>query len=263
MRSLGFIGGGKMCQALAKGFVAAGLYKASDILVSDPITGAELTAFGFDHTTDNGAVLDRDVVFLAVKPQYVHEALRSLVVSKPLLIVSIVMGLSVAEIRSLFGNNDLVRVVRTMPNTPALVNCSASAFAASENASPEDVAFVKTLLQSVGIAHSIPERLIDAATGVSGSGPAWVYTVIEAMADAGVIHGLPRDISVQLAAQTVKGAAEMVLSTGRHTAQLRDDVCSPGGSTIAGVQAYEEKGLRSAVMAACSASTLKAKSMSP
>jgi pyrroline-5-carboxylate reductase len=148
-----------------------------------------------------------------------------------------------------------LRVIRVMPNTPALVLAGASAFTTGTQATEEDADVAQKIFGSVGVAVRVKEALLDAVTGLSGSGPAYVYTIIEALADGGVLMGLPRDLALQLAAKTVAGAAEMVLQSGQHPAALRDQVTSPGGTTIAGIEALESRGLRSALLAAVRAAT--------
>ena len=169
------------------------------------------------------------------------------------LIVSIAAGLRIAALSGLFGND--LRLVRVMPNTPCLVGQGACGFCLSEQATDADAELVERLLTAVGIAFRVEERLLDAVTGLSGSGPAYVYMMIEALSDGGVRMGLPRNVATALAAQTVRGAAQMVLATGEHTGALKDKVASPGGTTIAGIQALEAAGLRAALMSAVEAAT--------
>jgi pyrroline-5-carboxylate reductase len=195
-----------------------------------------------------------DVVFLAVKPQYVAaaapEARPALHDSK--LVVSIVAGATLAALAERLGTKRLVRV---MPNTPCLVGESAAAYCLGESATRDDGEFVRRLLGAVGTALELDEQLLDAVTGLSGSGPAYGYVIIEALADGGVRMGLPRDAALLLAAQTILGAAKMVLQTGEHPAVLKDRVASPGGTTIAGLQALEDRGIRGALIAAVEAAT--------
>ena len=174
------------------------------------------------------------------------------------LVVSIAAGVTLKSLAEQLGDRRLVRV---MPNTPCLVGASASGYSAGAAASKEDVALVGRLLNAVGKAFALPEHLLDAVTGLSGSGPAFVYTVIEAMTDGGVHVGLPRDVAIALAAQTVLGAARMVLETGQHPMVLKDAVASPGGTTIAGLHALERGGLRAALMNAVEAATKRSQEL--
>jgi pyrroline-5-carboxylate reductase len=169
------------------------------------------------------------------------------------LIVSIAAGISLRQLADSLGSER--RLVRVMPNMPCLVGASASGYAPGESATPEDVNLVDRLLNAVGRAFRLPEHLLDAVTGLSGSGPAFVYVMIEALSDGGVRMGLPREVATALAAQTVFGAAKMVLETGAHPAVLKDMVASPGGTTIAGLHALEQRGLRLALMDAVEAAT--------
>jgi pyrroline-5-carboxylate reductase len=250
-----------MAQALARGWLNAGLARPETCRASDPSEAARLA---FHHATgclavaDNGVVIDdSDVLVLAVKPQALAELLAE---ARPLLrgqlVVSIVAGATLGRLAE--GLGPACRLVRVMPNTPCLVGASASGYSAADGAAPEDVALVDRLLNAVGRAYQLPEGLLDAVTGLSGSGPAFVYLVIEALSDGGVRVGLPRDVATALAAQTVLGAAKMVLETGSHPAALKDMVTSPGGTTIAGLHALERGGVRGALMDAVEAATRRA-----
>lgn len=190
-----------------------------------------------------------EVILLAVKPgdmKSLCEGLSTLDGSR--LYISIAAGISIAQLEGWLGARQ--RVIRCMPNTPALVGTGAAAFARGTKATSEDGAVANKILGSVGTADEVSEKLLDAVTGLSGSGPAYVYTMIEALADGGVLMGLPRAASLRLAAQTVAGAAKMVLETGKHPASLRDEVTSPGGTTIAGLEQLEAHGLRNALIQA-------------
>jgi pyrroline-5-carboxylate reductase len=251
-----------MAQALARGFVAAGLLEGKQVLAADPVPAA-LDAFcrflpDAKRLADNRAVVaGADVIFLAVKPQNVTSVIENLRGHVPpgKLFVSIVAG---ARIKSLAQPLGSERIIRVMPNTPCLVGMSASAYSLGAGATAADGQLVATLLGAVGKVFAVDEKLLDAVTGLSGSGPAFVYVMIEALSDGGVRMGLPRDVATQLAAQTLKGAAEMVLTSGEHPAALKDRVTSPGGTTIAGLQALETGGLRAALMNAVEAATRRA-----
>jgi pyrroline-5-carboxylate reductase len=196
-----------------------------------------------------------------VKPQHVSEVLTEVRSElKPShLIVSIAAGVPLKSISAIIGENS--RVVRVMPNTPCLVGCGASAYAIGGGATSADAELVGKLLSTVGIAAKLPEKLLDAVTGLSGSGPAYVYQVIEALSDGGVLMGLPRDVATRLACQTVLGAAQMVLTTGQSPSVLKDAVASPGGTTIAGLHALESGVLRAALMNAVRAATLRSQEL--
>lgn len=262
---IGFVGAGQMAQALARGFVQAGLVPASSVSAYDPhratlerftteIVGARAAA------TNAAVVQDSDTIFLAVKPQHAADAMRDLrlSVTPNKLFVSVVAGLPIARLAAALGTQ---RIVRVMPNTPCLIGQGASAFAPGPAATSDDGRQVAELLSSVGLAMPIAEPLLDAVTGLSGSGPAFVYVLIEALSDAGVRVGLPRATATALAAQTVRGAADMVLTTGEHPAVLKDRVASPGGTTIAGLEALENHGVRAGMMAAVVAATRRSQEL--
>jgi pyrroline-5-carboxylate reductase len=256
---VGFLGAGKMATALARGWMAAGLVSADRILASDPVLHAR-TAFqketGIAAAESNRATVEKsDVLILAVKPQNMAGLcadIRPALTDKQL-IVSIAAGVALTQLADMLGKER--RLIRVMPNTPCLVGASASAFAPGETVTPADIARIERLLNSVGRAFALPEKLLDAVTGLSASGPAFVFVVIEALSDGGVRMGLPRDVANVLAAQTVLGAAKMVLETGLHTGALKDMVASPAGTTIAGLHALERGGLRAALMDAVEAAT--------
>lgn len=255
----GFLGAGKMATALAGGWVKAGLIAAEKSLASDPLPAARqsfATDTGLRTTADNREVVNAsDVLILAVKPQSMAALLNEIrpVVSDRHLIISIAAGITLRQIAEGLGGSH--RLIRVMPNTPCLVNASASGYSPSSQASEADIALVDQLLNAVGRAFRLPEHLLDAVTGLSGSGPAFVYIMIEALSDGGVRVGLPRDVATALAAQTLFGAAKMVLETGLHTGTLKDMVTSPGGTTIAGLHALERGSLRAALMDAVEAAT--------
>ncbi len=261
--TIGFLGAGKMATALAKGFVRAGLITSKQILASDPSEAAcasfakevesKTTAFNPD------VVKAMQVLILAVKPDQVSGVLgeiRDCFTEKHLLI-SIAAGVTLTKLEQLLG--DGTRIIRVMPNTPALVGASASAFAANKAALPADIELAQKLFSAVGVAFQVKESLLDAVTGLSGSGPAYVYQFIEALSDGGVAAGLPREIATNLAAQTVLGAAKMVLETRLHPGALKDMVASPGGTTIEGLHELEKGKLRGTVMSAVRAATEKSR----
>lgn len=256
-KRIGFIGAGRMALALAEGFRQKNVVTPDCLMASDVSAEARerfRAATGASVTADNLEVLRRqEVIFLAVKPQYMDGVLRELAgrVSADRLIVSIAAGVSLARLEAALGKD--CRVVRVMPNTPCLVGQGASGYALGSQANDEDGHLVGELLSAVGVAVRVEERFMDAVTAVSGSGPAFAYVMIEAMADAGVRHGLPRETAQILAAQTLKGAAEMVLATGSPPSVLKEQVTSPGGTTIAGLAAMESAGFRAAVFAAVQA----------
>lgn len=262
---IGFFGCGQMARALAKGFLKSGVRRPTEIVGSDPIEQAR-HAFradsGADIAESNAALVQRcSVLILAVKPQAakaVFAEIRHLLSAKHLLI-SIAAGVPLAKLSQLAGQD--CRLVRVMPNTPCLVGAGASAFTAGANATPEDRALVRQLLESVGLVHEVNENLLDAVTGLSGSGPAYVFQMIEALSDGGVRAGLPRDVSNSLAAQTVLGAAQMVLETKLHPGQLKDMVASPNGTTIAGLAVLESRAVRSAFLDAVMAATDRSKEL--
>jgi pyrroline-5-carboxylate reductase len=262
---IGFLGAGQMATALAKGWIAAGLLDRTASVASDPLPAA-WTRFAADTgvrvVDTNPAVLAAcRVVVLAVKPQVMPAVLGELRphVTPDHLFVSIAAGVTLDQLADHLGRD--TRIVRVMPNTPALVGATAAGYAAGPAATAQDVELVGTLFAAVGTAFPLPEKLLDAVTGLSGSGPAFVYVFIEALADGGVRAGLPREVALKLAAQTVLGSAKMVLETGTHPAALKDAVASPGGTTIAGLHALERSAFRAATMDAVTAATQRAEEL--
>lgn len=259
MPRIGFLGAGKMATALASGFLSNGYAQASEIIASDILPDA-LNTFqkktGATVTDSNEEVLKQaDVIIVALKPQVAHDALLELRdnMERRHLVVSIMAGVEIFRLQQLLGLH--TRVVRVMPNTPALVGAGASGYSLGSEATAEDGLLVKSMLETVGVAVEVQEHLLNAVTGLSGSGPAYVFQIIEALSDGGVRMGLPRAISTRLAAQTLLGAAKMVLETGEHPGSLKDAVASPGGTTIAGLHELERGGLRAALMNAVQAAT--------
>ena len=221
------------------------------------------TKFNINTTTDNTAVAEQaDILFLAVKPIFFPEVIAEIkdAVKADTLIVSIAAGRNLQYLKDAFGRPEL-KLIRCMPNTPALVLEGCTGVCIGENVTEDETEQVLSLLRSFGIASVVPERLMDVVVGVSGSSPAYVFMFIEAMADEAVAAGMPRKQAYEFAAQSVLGSAKMVLETGKHPGELKDMVCSPGGTTIQAVKVLEEKGMRAAVMDAMDACIEKSKCM--
>jgi len=263
---IGFLGAGNMAYALCSGFVDSKLVDSDKILVSSK-TGRTFPKFeelGVKTSLNNDHVLsDCDIVFLAVKPHILKPAINSAGRFEPKgrTFVSVAAGVDISTISKTIGEKTEsydFHVLRVMPNTPSLVKLGAMGVSGDS----KDMDFVLQLLSSVGEVEIVEEHLINAICGMAGSGPAFVYTMIEAMSDAGVKQGLPRAIATKFAAQTFLGAAEMVKSSGKHTGELKDQVTSPGGTTIAGVHELERGGVRSAIMDAVEAATKRAHELS-
>lgn len=265
MPRLACIGGGNMAEAMLRGLIASRQLAASEVVVSDVREErlAQLrAAYGVETQAKNAeAARGAAVVLLAVKPQVMRQALGDLapVLTEAQLLISIAAGIPTAAIEQAFARE--IRIVRVMPNTPALVLQGMSALAPGRYASAEDIQTARAFFDAVGRTVVVEERLLDAVTGLSGSGPAYVFLAIEALADGGVKAGLPRDIAQMLAAQTVRGAAAMVLETGRHPGELKDMVASPAGTTIAGLHVLEQAGLRAALMGAVEAAARRSREL--
>lgn len=261
---LTLVGGGKMGRALVQGMIAA------DIVESDRVTVAEINEssrrWWQEHlpavrtTADSQSAVEAgEIVILAVKPDGLGDVAAASRTAWPeRLTISVAAGVSLAKLQSLFCSG---RMVRVMPNTPSLVGAGAAAFCCAADVSEADAATVQQIFQSVGIVARVDERQMDAVTGVSGSGPAYLFVIIEALADGGVAAGLPRGLALQLATQTVLGAAKMVAETGEHPAVLKDAVASPGGTTIAALSSLEQNGVRSAMIQAVQAAARRSREM--
>nr|XP_031827291.1 pyrroline-5-carboxylate reductase 2-like isoform X1 [Nomia melanderi] len=264
MLKIGFLGGGKMAQALAKGFIRAGLSRGDMMLASClPNDVSSIDAFkgmGSETVYSSGPVIDHgDVLILSVKPQVVPMILPDLKNYNKLLL-SIAMGVPISVLeKALPGGTPVIRV---MPNTPALVGCGATVYARGKHAGDKEAEIAEKLFSAVGVCEEVTENLIDPVTALAGSGPAYVYMMIEALADGGVKMGLMRPIAYKLAAQTVLGAGTMVRDTNTHPGQLKDDVASPAGSTITAIHYLEQHGLRSAVIGAVEAATKRCREVS-
>mmetsp|Transcript_13906 Transcript_13906/g.18559 ORF Transcript_13906/g.18559 Transcript_13906/m.18559 type:complete len:290 (+) Transcript_13906:50-919(+) len=259
-KSIGFIGAGAMATAMMSGLLRNGV-ALEKLMTSDPFIGSRENiekSLHVDTTDDNAKVVRHaDVIVLAVKPHVIGPALHSIknaLDPNKHLIVSIAAGINIATIATNCQPGQ--RIIRTMPNTPCLVGQAAVGLAPGPFATEEDVLIAQALFS--GLCVRVAEKDLDAVTALSGSGPAYVYIFIEALADAGVRAGLSRQVALQLAAQTVKGSAQMQISTQSHPAVLKDQVCSPGGTTIAAVEALEVNGFRAAVLSAVSAANQRA-----
>ncbi len=262
---IGFIGAGNMGEALIKGILKAKLLSSQKVCASD-IRETKLKQFqktyGIKTFKDNKELVSQvNIILLAVKPQNMEEVLSEIapVIEKKHLVISIAAGITTSYISKRL--NDKISVVRIMPNTPALIQEGASALAMGKHANKSDIKSVQKLFESVGKTVVVDESLMDAVTGLSGSGPAYVFLFIEALADAGVKMGLSRSVALLLSAQTCLGAARMVSETGEHPAKLKDMVTSPGGTTISGLHALEAGGLRTTIMDAVEAATRRSKEL--
>jgi pyrroline-5-carboxylate reductase len=257
---IGFIGGGNMAEALIKGLLIGGL-PAADLLVAEP--SGERCAFladryGVSAIGENRVVAARcDILILAVKPQIAPAVLAEIGgdITPAKLLISIMAGIRTATLEAACPPGS--RVVRVMPNTPALVMDAASAIAAGASATDVDITQTRRIFELVGKGWLVEEKLMDAVTGLSGSGPAYVLTFIEALSDAGVKNGLPREVALGLATQTVLGTAKLLLETREHPALLREKVTSPGGTTIAGLHILENEGFRGTIINAVDAATAR------
>lgn len=263
---IGFIGLGNMASAMIGGMLQKKLVVSEDVIgydISDCAREKAKTDFGIVTMESNKEVAaGADYLFLAVKPIFLEQVLQEIATAiKPdTVIVSIVAGKNLQFIQTALGKNTY-KIVRCMPNTPALVLEGCTGVCAGENVTEAEAQQVLKLLESFGKASLVPERLMDAVVGVSGSAPAYVFMLIEAMADAAVLEGMPRAQAYEFAAQAVLGSAKMVLETGKHPGELKDMVCSPGGTTIEAVKVLEEKGLRGAVIDAIETCIQKSKNL--
>lgn len=262
---LGFVGTGNMASAIMGGIIKNQLISADEIIGADVYASSREKAkeeFGIHVTADNHEVVENaDVVVLSVKPQFYEEVICEIrdFVRADQIVITIAPGKTLAWLAEKFDKG--VKLVRTMPNTPALVGAGMTAMCPNEHMTEEEINYVRMLLGSFGRVEIVTERLMDTVVSVSGSSPAYVFMMIEAMADAAVSGGMPRTQAYQFAAQAVMGSAKMVLETGKHPGELKDMVCSPGGTTIEAVRTLEECGFRSAVIEAMKVCEEKSKSM--
>lgn len=264
---IGFIGLGNMAKAMIGGMLKNQIVSPEDI-IGNARTRATKEAvraeFGIEIRDTNVSVAkEAEVLILAVKPQFLQEVIEEIrsEVLRDTLIISIAAGKTMHWIEDVFGGKIKIKLVRCMPNVPALVGAGCTGVCVNEMVSQGEIDYSIRLMESFGRAHLVPERLMDAVGAVSGSSPAFVFMFIEAMADAAVAAGMPRKQAYEFAAQAVCGSAKMVLESGRHPGELKDMVCSPGGTTIQGVRVLEEKGMRGAVMDALDATVEQSKRM--
>lgn len=264
-KKIAILGSGNMGEALVKGLLRSGKAQPEALVCSDPRAERreELhKRYGVQVTADNrAAAAQADIAVLAVKPQSIDVLLDEIApaVDAKKLVISIVAGVPIAAIARKLGTG--VHIIRTMPNTPALVGAGATALAKGPHATDADLEQALALFEAVGVAVVVEEHHLDAVTGLSGSGPAFVFVAIEALADGGVKVGLARPVALALAAQAVMGSAKLVLETGEHPGRLKDQVTSPGGTSIAGVHALESGGFRAALIAAVEAATKRSREL--
>ena len=254
---IGFIGTGNMGSAMMGGMISAGMVEAEDVMASDIFQAAldkVSEDFGVRTSTNNRDTVEfADIVFLAVKPQYLAHAIDGIkdMDFSDKIVVSIAAGQSLEKLSELFGKE--LKLIRVMPNTPALVGEGMTGVSPSDEVTEEELAEVMKILSSFGEAEVVPEKIMEAVVSVSGSSPAYVFMMIEAMADGAVRLGMPRNKAYKFAAQAVYGSAKMVLETGKHPGELKDMVCSPAGTTIEAVRVLEDKGFRSSLIEAMEA----------
>ena len=261
---IGFIGCGNMARGMIRGILASGAAAPEDLTASARSENTQRMIreeLRITCASNRQTAAGSDVLFLAVKPQVYEDVIREIRadVRDDAVIVSIAPGRTLAWLREQFGRD--LKIIRTMPNTPAMVSAGMTGVCPGEGVPQEDLDRVLTLLKGFGLAEVVPEKLLDVVTSVSGSSPAYVFLFIEAMADGAVADGMPRAQAYRFAAQAVLGSAKLMLETGMHPGQLKDAVCSPGGTTMEAVRVLEEKGLRSAVIEAEKACVRKARGM--
>ncbi|MFL5321744.1 MAG: pyrroline-5-carboxylate reductase [Myxococcaceae bacterium] len=264
-QKIAFLGAGNMAEALIKGLLASGTANPEDITATgrrserlEPLA----KAYGVKTSLDNlAAARDADVIVLSVKPQAMGKLLTQVApaIDHRKLVISVAAGVPIAALERKLGAGS--RIIRAMPNTPALVGAGACAIAAGESATAEDLQLATALFKAVGVCVTTEENLLDAVTGLSGSGPAYIFLIIEALSDAGVKVGLPRYTALELAAQTVLGSAKLLIDTGTHPGSLKDAVTSPGGTAIAGLHTLEAGGLRTTLINAVESATRRAKEL--
>ncbi|HPD60143.1 MAG TPA: pyrroline-5-carboxylate reductase [Thermodesulfobacteriota bacterium] len=261
-----FIGGGNMAEAMLRGLLKNKIIAPRQLLVSEPREERARflsRQYRIHVTSDNKAAAQfGEIIILAVKPQVIKEVLQEIAggVTSKHLVISIAAGITIAFIASHLGKDK--RIVRAMPNTPCQIGEGAIAFCGGGKANPRDMRVTREIFAGVGTTVIVPETHMDAVTGLSGSGPAYIFLIIEALTDGGVKMGLPRDVAQALVLQTIIGSGRMVLETGDHPSTLKDLVTSPGGTTIAGLQVLEEKGIRGALINAVVAASERSRELS-
>lgn len=259
--TLGVIGGGVMAEAVLSRLMAQKVYSPQNILVCD-VSPVRLSywkeTYEVNTSPDNQSASGADVVLLATKPQIFPTLSERLQLGSSALVISILAGITLGQLESAFKGHP---VIRAMPNTPATVGAGITALAVGQAANNDHLKLAERLFRAVGDVVMVPDSMMDAVTGLSGSGPAYVAIAIEALTDGGVAAGLPRAVAAQLALQTVQGTAALLAESGLHTAQLKDQVTSPGGTTIAGVRALEQSGFRSALIEAVQAAYLRSQAL--
>lgn len=264
-KKIGFIGSGNMATAMIGGILNSKLVSSNNVMCSD-LSSEKLETlnkkYGVITTTDNCEVAkEADIVVLSVKPQFYPSVIKEIKdsVNNNTIIVVIAAGQKIELIKNLFERE--IKVVRAMPNTPALVGEGMAALCPCPMIIPDELDLICKIFNSFGKCEVIPEKMMDAVTAVSGSSPAFVFMIIEAMADAAVLEGMPRNVAYNFAAQTVLGSAKMVLETGKHPGELKDMVTSPGGTTIEGVKVLEENGLRGTIIKAINETAEKSRKL--
>jgi len=267
MSKIAFIGAGNMAEALIRGLISSGVYKPGDIIAAD-VLKKRIEHLRSEYKIkisdkNNKAVKQADIIVLSVKPHHVLDVLEEinseLIPSK--IVITIAAGISIPAISQVLENK--TKIIRVMPNAPALVLAGASVIYCNENVNSKEKERVKKIFESIGITHMVEdEDLLDPATGLSGSGPAFVSIFIEALSDGGVKMGLPRDMALRLAAHTVYGTAKMIIEGDTHPAEFKDKVSSPAGTTIEGIHRLEEGGFRSSTISAVEAATRRSKELS-
>ncbi len=263
-KKIAFLGGGNMAEALIKGLLASGAANPEQIFAAD-VSQSRLEylkkTYGIAAKTVPDAARECGVIILSVKPQVIEGVLKEIApaIDGKKLVITIVAGITLARVEKAFKSS--AHVVRVMPNTPALVLAGAAAIAGGAHAAEDDLTLTRYIFNAVGRSFLVEEKMMDAVTGISGCGPAYMFVILDALSDAGVKAGLPRQLALELAAQTMYGAAKMVMDTKEHPGKLRDMVTSPGGTTIEGLHVLEQGKLRATLMNAVEAATERSKEL--